>query len=405
MRTQVQGQGEEAEVSTERPSAVLGVVGAVAARRWAMGLITALALWGAGCGGGDGGGTAGMDANAAGGTSAGGNPGAGGGGGAAGGVVGDGGAPGGGGGAAGSGGAGNTAGAGGAAACAGGATTRTVRIYVSGESIEERNRFVDRPFACDGKLNDRGGGEARNDNDEYGWMVPLAARLGLRSPGLAVEFVGASVWGGADESPYSGTYPSATPGHTSAIAGTDITAWLDEGSTDRGIPARRAELVQKTHCYDVAIAARGGNDLNHEAADGDYKSQLKELVRLLADGSSCKANPVVVVTAHLPDRADVAGQDRLFQRLSREAVDELKADTAIAADKRARIQHVDVYGAFKSNHTTTSMPAPAWFTGGAFDIATIGRDGDSAHPRRLASIYAGEVIADALDLVGLAGAP
>jgi hypothetical protein len=383
MRTQVQGRADETE---GRPSAVMAVVGAVAGREWAMRLITALALWGASCGGGDAGMT-GMDAAA-------GSVGAG-----TGGAMGDGGASGGG---AGAGGSGNAAGAGGASACAGGATTRTIRIYVSGESIEERNRFVDRPFACDGKLNERGGGDARNDNDEYGWMVPLAARLGLRSPGLAVEFVGASVWGGADESPYSGTYPSATPGHTSAIAGTDITAWLDEGSTDRGIPARRAELVSKTHCYDVAIAARGGNDLNHEAADAAYKDQLQELVRLLLDGSSCRANPLVLVTAHLPDRADVAGQDRLFQRLSREAVDELKADTGIAVDRRARIQHVDVYGAFKSNHATTSMPTPAWFAGGAFDIPTIGRDGDPAHPRRLASIYAGEVIADALDLALLA---
>jgi hypothetical protein len=402
MGTQAEGYGEGVNA---RPSAVMGVMGAVASRRWAMRLLTALALWGASCGGGAGdGGGAGLDAAASGG-SGGGSPGAGGV--AAGGAVGEGGVGGtgsGSGGAPGTGGAGNTAGAGGAAACAV-PTTRTVRIYVSGESIEERNRFVDRPFACDGRLNERGGGESPNDNDEYGWMVPLAARLALRSPGLAVEFVGAQVWGGADESPYSGTYPSATPGHTSAIAGTDITAWLDEGSTDRGIPARRAELVQKTHCYDVAIAARGGNDLNHEAADAEYKAQLKELVRLLLDGSSCKTNPAVLVTAHLPDRTDVAGQDRLFQRLSREAVDELKADTAITADRRARIQHVDVYGAFKSNHATTSMPAPAWFSGGAFDIATIGRDGDSAHPRRLASIYAGEVIADALDLALVSGAP
>jgi hypothetical protein len=382
MRTQVQGRADETQ---GRPNPIMAVVGAVAGREWAMRLITALALWGASCGGGDAAMT-GMDAAA-------GSGGAG-----TGGAIGDGGASGGG---AGAGGSGNAAGAGGASACAG-ATTRTIRIYVSGESIEERNRFVDRPFACDGKLNERGGGDARNDNDEYGWMVPLAARLGLRSPGLAVEFVGASVWGGADESPYSGTYPSATPGHTSAIAGTDITAWLDEGSTDRGIPARRAELVKKTHCYDVAIAARGGNDLNHEAADAAYKDQLQELVRLLLDGSSCRANPLVLVTAHLPDRADVAGQDRLFQRLSREAVDELKADPGIAVDRRARIQHVDIYGAFKSNHPTTSMPTPAWFSGGTFDIPTIGRDGDPAHPRRLASIYAGEVIADALDLALLA---
>ena len=103
-----------------------------------------------------------------------------------------------------------------------------------------------RRLRCDGRLNERGGGEARNDNDEYGWMVPLASRLGLRSPGLTVEFVGASVWNGADDSPnIPAVIPSATPGKTSAIAGTDISAWLDEGSVDRGIPARRAELGAK----------------------------------------------------------------------------------------------------------------------------------------------------------------
>src|SRR4051812_32657202 len=55
------------------------------------------------------------------------------------------------------------------------ATTKTLRIYVAGESIEERNRFIAAPFRCDGTLDPRGGGDAENDNDEYGWMVPMAA--------------------------------------------------------------------------------------------------------------------------------------------------------------------------------------------------------------------------------------
>jgi hypothetical protein len=59
---------------------------------------------------------------------------------------------------------------------------------------------------------------------------------------------------------------------------------------------------------------------------------------------------------------------------------------------------VDVYTAFKTNRATTAFPKPAWFTDGAFDLETIGRLGDAAHPRRLGSIYVGEVTADALDL-------
>jgi hypothetical protein len=290
-------------------------------------------------------------------------------------------------------------GTGGTAACPSSGAPKTVRIYVAGESIEERNRFVAPPFDCDGHLNERGGGADRNANDEYGWMVPLAARLGLRRPGLTVEFVGASVWTGSDGDPYSGTFPSAAPARTSAIAGTDIVTWLDEGSRDRGFPPRRKELQDKTHCYDVAFAARGGNDLNQEVSDKDYKAHLGELVRLLLAGSSCRADPLVVVTAHMPDRADVAAQDRLFQRLSREVVDEVKA--SLGAAQRDRVVHVDVYGAFKANRATTALGAPRWFVGGKFDLALIGREGDTLHPRRLASIYAGEVVADALDLAAL----
>src|SRR5688572_24275370 len=117
------------------------------------------------------------------------------------------------------GGVGGDGGTGGGQTCTPAPTRKTIRVYVAGESIEERNRFVAPPFHCDGTFNDRGAD--RNDNEEYGWMVPLAARLSLRDPGLAVEFVGAGPWTGADDSVYSGTYPSATPGRTSAIAGTD----------------------------------------------------------------------------------------------------------------------------------------------------------------------------------------
>ena len=159
----------------------------------------------------------------------------------------------------------------------------------------------------------------------------------------------------------------------------------------------------KTHCYDVAVAARGGNDLNQEVSDGEYKDRLKTLVRLLLDGSSCRPDPIVVVTAHLPDRADVAAMDRLFQRLSKEAVMELKSDPGLPQARRDRIRHVDAYGAFKSNQPTKSQPQPRWYSGGAFDLATIGRDSDTLHPRRLASIYMGEIVADSLDVAELTG--
>ena len=74
-----------------------------------------------------------------------------------------------------------------------------------------------------------------------------------------------------------------------------------------------------------------------------------------------------------------------------------------ARSGRDRIRHVDVYGAFKANQPTKAYPVPKWFTGGAFDLATIGRDGDTLHPRRLPSIDTGEVVADSFDLVELTG--
>src|SRR5512132_3538299 len=68
--------------------------------------------------------------------------------------------------------------------------TGPLRVYVAGESIEVRNRYVAPPFTQTGALNDRGGGALRNDNEEYGWMVPLRDRLRLRAPDLFIEFVG-----------------------------------------------------------------------------------------------------------------------------------------------------------------------------------------------------------------------
>ena len=37
----------------------------------------------------------------------------------------------------------------------------TIRVYMAGESIERRNRWVAPPFTASGALNDRGGGALR----------------------------------------------------------------------------------------------------------------------------------------------------------------------------------------------------------------------------------------------------
>jgi hypothetical protein len=202
-----------------------------------------------------------------------------------------------------------------------GSATQTLRVYVSGESIERRNRFVDAPFTVSGALNERGGGTLRNDDNEYGWMVPMRDRLRLRASDLVIEFVGADVWADAEDATYTGTYPTMTPEPTSAISGTSIPDWLQQ---------RRSELENRTYCYDLAFASRGGNDLGNDN-DDEYKTQLKELVLLLAHGSSCRTDPVVIVTGHMPDdqRSGETMSEYLAMELhrfverSRDAVNEL----------------------------------------------------------------------------------
>ena len=135
------------------------------------------------------------------------------------------------------------------------AAVKALRVYVSGESIEQYNRYVAPPFTATGALNDRGGGALRNDNEEYGWMVPLRDRLALRAPDLTVRFVGSGTWTDGGDYPYTGTYPTTEPEATSAIAGTSIPSWLDQ---------RRAELEGKAFCYDLAFASRGGNDFGND---------------------------------------------------------------------------------------------------------------------------------------------
>lgn len=274
------------------------------------------------------------------------------------------------------------------------AALKALRVYVSGESIEQYNRYVAPPFTAAGALNDRGGGALRNDNEEYGWMVPLRDRLALRAPDLTIRFVGSGTWTDGGDYPYTGTYPSAEPEATSAIAGTSIPSWLDQ---------RRAELEAKAFCYDVAFASRGGNDFGNDD-DASYREDLKGLIRLLAHGSSCQAAPLVVVTGHMPDdqtggyadAAYVALQRHRFSERARQAVTEIAA-----AEPALKVRFVDQYTPFLENRKTTAFPAEVWTTNGMPDFAKIVREGDSFHPRRLASIYAGEIAADGLDLAEL----
>ncbi len=267
------------------------------------------------------------------------------------------------------------------------APKRLVRVYVAGESIERRVRWVERPFLPDGRLNERG--DLRNDDDEYGWAVPFAERLAIRVPDLGVRWVGAERWLGHDDVPYSGTFPSSEAGATSAVSGTSIESWLEK---------RKGELQRKEHCYDVAIAARGGNDFGSE--DASVTSQLSELVRLLASGSRCRPTALVVVTGHMPDdqRGGKGPDGKAYVEQQRHRFVERFRDTAKKLEKEGlRVRFVDLYTPFVENRRTTAFPKEVWSNGGVPEYAKIGRVGDPMHPRRLASIYAGELLADGID--------
>ncbi len=272
------------------------------------------------------------------------------------------------------------------------AAVKALRVYVAGESIEQYNRYVAPPFAATGALNDRGGGELRNDNEEYGWMVPLRDRLSLRAPDLTIQFVGSGTWTDGGDYPYTGTYPSTEAEPTSAIAGTSIPSWVDQ---------RRGELEGKTFCYDLAFASRAGNDFGSDN-DEEYRDQLKELILLLWRGSSCRTDPVVVVTGHMPDdQRDFTISDAAYVALQRHRFVERaqQAVTEIAAEYPAlRVRFVDQYTPFLENRPTTAFPAEIWSTSGIPDYEKIVRIDDLYHPRRLSSIYAGELAADGLDL-------
>jgi hypothetical protein len=255
-------------------------------------------------------------------------------------------------------------------------TTSTLRVYVSGESIEQRNRFLSAPFTSSGTLS-----SSTPSDLEYGWMVPFADRLKLRSPGLAVQFVGSGRWTGADDSAYSGTYPSSTAQATSAVSGM---------STDDWIAGHRSELTSRTYCYDIALITRGGNDGWMSVTD--RKDYIKQVATLVAAGSSCNPNPIVYVTSHMPDQFGSGDESAAYRDAPRDAVSELAM---------SNVKFVDVYGAFDTNLRTTAFPSPTWKSGSSFNYASILLSGDQGHPSKLSSIYVGEVVANAIVLSGL----
>ena len=69
-----------------------------------------------------------------------------------------------------------------------------------------------------------------------------------------------------------------------------------------------------------------------------------------------------------------------------------------AAQPTLRVRFVDQYTPFLENRPTTAFPSEVWSTNGMPDYDKIVRADDLYHPRRLSSIYAGELAADGLDL-------
>jgi hypothetical protein len=268
-------------------------------------------------------------------------------------------------------------------------------VYVAGESIEARNQFMAAPFTSAGLRDDHGG--AANTTNEFGWMVPFADRIKLRDPNISIAWVGGDTWKGVDDNNYAGTYPTSVAPKTSALSGTSIPQWISYPGND--------ELPSKKFCYDVAFASRGGNDFSN-TNDATFKQQLKQLLGMLANGSSCRPKPLIYVTAHMPDdRQDgmpaatfVAAQTQRYKTRIEEAVNEFKA-----ANPNALVRFLDGYSGFRLNYPTKAVPQPAWFNGTNFDFAAIHRDGK--HPKRLASIYYGETLGNAVDLTELRGLP
>lgn len=143
--------------------------------------------------------------------------------------------------------------------------------------------------------------------------------------------------------------------------------------------------------------------MGNGVSEAIYKADLSTLIRALDAGSSSRPHPTVYVTAHMPDAAGWnynhdaasiaawnAAQQLTYVTWTHEVVQALQA-----SDPALRLGVVDQYTAFMTNKPTTAFPSPNWVAAdGGADLAKIHIDGQ--HPMRLASIYAGEIAADAL---------
>lgn len=277
--------------------------------------------------------------------------------------------------------------------------TLTLRIYVAGESVEEQNHFDFPPYNANGTLNHRG--TDNNTTGEFGWMVPFAERLKLRDPNLSPVWVGSGCWIDHDYNCSSGVYTNHNIGKTSAVSGSTVADWLSSYGS---------ELTSREHCYDIAFASRGGNDLNNGVARETYKQQLRQLILLLDQGSKCRTHPVIYVTAHIldvagwsynPFPADItawmAAQNNYYVNVAKELVSELN-------NTNGRIvRFVDMWTPFREEWQTTAFPNETWWAkdpdtnADMPNLDKIHHDGEQ-HPRRLASIFAGENAADQINI-------
>ena len=278
------------------------------------------------------------------------------------------------------------------------AASLPLRVYVAGESVEEFNHMNTKSFKSDGSLDG-----VSNTPDEYGWMVPFSQRLNLRDPELVVQWVGSSCW--TDQNSWecsTGTYTNAQIGKTSAQAGSTITIWQND---------HQNELLDREYCYDIAFASRGGNDLDHDISPITYEAQLRQLVLDLDLGSNCRTHPVIYVTAHLLDSA--AWNYGYEQEAIDEWMDKQKSFYVDIAKRVANdlnsdgrhIRFIDMWSPFYNDKQTTAFPSETWWktlhSGVKIpDLDKIHRD-ESQHPRRLASIFAGENVADQIDILEL----
>lgn len=270
-----------------------------------------------------------------------------------------------------------------------------LRVYVAGESVEEFNHMDSKPFADDGTLNG-----PSNTATEYGWMVPFAERLHIRDPNLAVQWTGSGCWLNQDSWECStGAYTSQEIGQTSAEAGSTIQAWQ---------AAHNAELATKQFCYDIAFASRGGNDLEQQVSSSTYEAQLRQLVLDLDAGSNCRAHPIIYVTGHLLDSATwnygvtrddidlwMSNQKAYYVDISRRVAEELNTDGR-------HVRFIDMWTPFHDDLITTAFPSETWWTVNANsvrmpDLDKLHRD-SSQHPGRLASLFAGENVANQINI-------